>query len=85
MPVNGIDRTFYIPPATNTDGGLFGIDNGIPAGMRFALRVSDAEIEAWIANLPGALGHSTRKSAGTIARARTAPQHRLEVRRSRAN
>jgi hypothetical protein len=69
MPAKGVDRLLYLPPATKTDGDRRGISNGVPEGMRFALRVTDAEIEAWISKLPAALGSATRQSARIIARA----------------
>jgi hypothetical protein len=69
MPTKGVDRLLYLAPATKTDGNRYGINNGVPEGMRFALRVTDAEIEAWISKLPAALGSATRRSARIIARA----------------
>jgi hypothetical protein len=69
MPVKGVNRTLCIPPATKTDRGRFGIDNGVPEGMRFFLRASDSQIESWIAGLPAGLGGTTRQSTRVIARA----------------
>jgi len=67
MPVKNPNSTLFIPPATKTDGGRFGIPDGVPMGMRFALEVSDEEIEQWIRSLPRELGEATRNSARIIA------------------
>ena len=69
MPVKNPSSTFFVPPATKTDGDKFGIPEGVPEGMRFGLRVTDDEIEDWIRQLPGELGETTRRSARIIARA----------------
>jgi hypothetical protein len=71
MPTHGIDDARFVPPATKLDGDMpgVGIPDGIPEGTRFALRVTDAEIEAWIASLPATLPDATRRSARVIARA----------------
>lgn len=55
----------FVPPATKSDGDLFGVVGGIPEGTRFALRVTDAEIETWTRTLPA----SVRQAAMVIARA----------------
>jgi len=69
MAARGVDRSTYVPPATGTDGEVveFAVANGIPEGMRFALRVTDAEIEAWVASLP--LSPIGKQSARAIGRA----------------
>jgi hypothetical protein len=54
----------YVPPATKSDGSVAG---GIPEGTRFALRVTDAAIDAWASGLP--LGGTGRGSARVVARA----------------
>ncbi len=41
--------------------------DGIPQGMRFALRVSDQEIDQWLNELPKELPETTRESARVIA------------------
>jgi hypothetical protein len=67
MPAHNIDSSLFVAPATKTDGGTFGVPNGIPEGMRFALNVTDAEIDAWAAKLP--LSDVGRRSARIIATA----------------
>jgi hypothetical protein len=68
MPIRNTDGDFFVPPATklefpNNPSG------GIPEGMRFALDVSDDEIEQWLDSLPQALPEASRNSARVIARA----------------
>lgn len=67
MPIRNTDGDFYVAPATKLEHP----DNptGIPEGMRFALNVSDQEIEDWINSLPKQLPAQTKSSARTIAKA----------------
>jgi hypothetical protein len=68
MPIRNTDGLFFVPPATKLEHP----DNppdGIPEGMRFALNVTDQEIEDWLASLPTELPEQTRISARIIARA----------------
>jgi hypothetical protein len=69
MPIKGIDKSRFVPPATKSDGlGVDGsVPDGIPEGTRFALHVSDSEIEAWASSLP--ISPAGRQSARVIARA----------------
>jgi hypothetical protein len=69
MSTRGIHKSKFVPPATSTDGSVaeWAVANGIPEGTRFALRVTDAEIDAWVASLP--LSAVAKQSAHTIARA----------------
>ncbi|NUH65500.1 hypothetical protein HTT03_09400 [Sulfitobacter sp. S0837] len=66
MPISNPDGRYYLPPATKLENAHGG--EGIPLGMRFALRVSDAEIETWVRSLSGA-SKGTQRSARIIARA----------------
>ncbi len=50
MPVRNTSGEEYLPPATKLEFPNHG--PGIPEGMRFALDVTDAEIDAWVAGLP---------------------------------
>jgi hypothetical protein len=68
MPVVNTDGEQYFAPATKIEHRDL-LKNGLPEGIRFALDVTDAEIEDWIAALPKELPEATRKSARTIARA----------------
>ena len=68
MPIINTDGEFYVPPATKLEYPDHPPD-GIPEGMRFALQIDDAGIEAWIASLPAGLPQTTRNSARIIARA----------------
>lgn len=69
MPINGVHKSDFVPPATKTDGPTWGVEDGIPEGTRFALRVADDEIEAWIRQLPVGLAPAFYQSARVIARA----------------
>jgi len=42
MPAKNPSSTFFVPPATKTDGDKFGIPEGVPEGMRFGLPSSDS-------------------------------------------
>lgn len=68
MPIRNTDGRIFVPPATKLEYPDHPPD-GIPEGMRFALRVADEQIEAWIASLPKELPVQTRFSARVIARA----------------
>lgn len=50
MPIRNTDGTHSVPPATKLEHP--GRPDGIPEGMRFALQVTDQEIEAWLDSLP---------------------------------
>ncbi|BBA32209.1 uncharacterized protein sS8_0241 [Methylocaldum marinum] len=64
MPSRNTAKTF-VPPATKSDGQT--TENGIPMGTRFALKVTDAEIEQWVDSLPKQLPAQTRRIARIIA------------------
>lgn len=68
MPIRNTDRNSSVPPATKVEG-KGPSRNAIPEGTRFALQVSDAEIEAWIDSLPAELPPATRTTARILARA----------------
>ena len=67
MPIQNTDGTLFVAPATKLEHE--GNPPGIPEGMRFALDVTDAEIESWLASLPAELPAETITSARIIARA----------------
>ena len=67
MPAKNPNSKFFVPPATKTDGDKFGIPDGVPEGMRLALRMTDDEIEEWIRGLPAGLDEAPRRSALIIA------------------
>lgn len=68
MVIRNTDGERFVPPAMKLEHpGRY--RNGIPEGMRFALDVTDEEIEDWVDSLPGALPQTTRRAARTIARA----------------
>ncbi len=50
MPIRNTDGTYFVSPATKLEHP--GRPEGIPEGMRFALDVTDEEIEEWVASLP---------------------------------
>lgn len=56
-------KTSYVAPATKLEHPGSEIANPIPEGMRFALNVTDAQIDSWVAMKPEAY----RKMARTLA------------------
>lgn len=68
MVIRNTDGALFVAPATKLEHPEHSPD-GIPEGMRFALRVSDGEIEAWLRSLPSDLAEETRQSARVVARA----------------
>ena len=67
MPIRNTDGGEYYAPATKIERPGHG--DGIPEGMRFAIDVTDEEIESWLETLPPEVNQVTRKSARIIARA----------------
>jgi len=67
MGIRNTSGDFYVAPATKLEHP--GRGPGIPEGMRFAIRVTDAEIEAYVASLPSSLSPGMKNAARTIARA----------------
>jgi hypothetical protein len=65
VPITNPSKTFYVAPATKLEHPGSEISNPIPEGMRFALNVTDAQIESWVATKPAAY----QKLARTVARA----------------
>ena len=65
MPITNPSKTSYVAPATKLEHSGSETANPIPEGMRFALNVTDAEIESWVATKPAAY----QKLARTVARA----------------
>jgi len=65
MTIRNPSKTFYVAPATKLEHPGTEIANPIPEGMRFALDVTDAQIETWVATKPAAY----RKLARIVARA----------------
>jgi len=68
MPIINTDGEFFVPPATKLEHPDHPA-GGIPEGMRFAIDVTDAEIEAWVEGLPDELPEKTKQAARIIARA----------------
>jgi len=68
LPIRNTDGTYFVAPATKLEhpGRMRG---GIPEGMRFALEVSDAEIQEWLDGMPAGMRQSTKQSARIIAEA----------------
>lgn len=66
-PVRNTSGEFYVAPATKLEHK--GNPPGIPEGMRFAVRLSDGEFEAWLASLPRELPEGQRKLARTVGTA----------------
>ena len=68
LTARNTDGVLFVPPATKLEWPGSRRD-GIPEGTRYALDISDAEIEQWIRNLPNELPKEAKRSARTIARA----------------
>jgi hypothetical protein len=68
MVIANTDGGAFVAPATKLEYPSHPKD-GVPEGMRFALSVTDAEIEEWVAALPRQLPDATEDAARTIARA----------------
>lgn len=68
LPVRDTDGFSFWPPATKLEfpGRM---KNGIPEGIRFALKATDTEIEQWLDNLPREVPEAMRNSARVIATA----------------
>ncbi|HYE36639.1 hypothetical protein [Methylocaldum sp.] len=64
MPSRNTAKAF-VAPATKSDGRETA--NGMPMGTRFALNITDAEIDAWVKSLPSQLSGQTRRAARIIA------------------
>jgi hypothetical protein len=67
MAIMNPSKTFYVAPATKLEHPGSEISNPIPEGMRFALDVTDAQIESWVSTKPAAyqklarvVGHAMR-------------------------
>lgn len=59
MPIRNPSGEEYVAPATKLEHIRKG--PGVPEGMRFALEISDAEIDAHLARLPAALPEAMRR------------------------
>lgn len=68
LTVGNTDGFLFVPPATKVEHPGVRRD-GIPAGTRYALDITDLEIEHWIGTLPKELPKEAKLSARTIARA----------------
>ena len=68
LPIRNTDGDYFVAPATKLEhpGRL---RNGIPEGMRFALDVSDGDIQKWLDGMPEGMRKSTLRSARIIAEA----------------
>lgn len=55
MPIRNTDGGRFVPPATKLEHP--GRPEGIPEGMRFALDVTDEQIDEWIAAFPPEIEH----------------------------
>ncbi|HYD30977.1 MAG TPA: hypothetical protein VEB64_09010, partial [Azospirillaceae bacterium] len=67
MSINNTDGTAFVSPASKLEHP--GRPTGIPEGTRFALTISDAEVEAWIGSLPPEVRLRMEGAARTVARA----------------
>ena len=56
--------TTFRSPATKTTGDVAG---GVPAGTRYALGVSDADVQAWLSALPSCVSATGRASLKVLA------------------
>ncbi|AZQ65920.1 hypothetical protein EF888_01495 [Silicimonas algicola] len=65
MPIRNPSGQYYVPPATKLENATGEV--GIPEGMRFAIDVTDDEIEEWVSGLDVPL--SQKRAARIIASA----------------
>ena len=66
MPIINTDGEFFVAPATKLEHPDHP-SGGIPEGMRFAIDVTENDINKWIKELPDELPEQTKKAAKTIA------------------
>jgi hypothetical protein len=59
----------FVAPAQKTDGSGTVSNPGIPSGTRFYLSMTNGELDAWVATLPGGLGIAAISTARIIAQA----------------
>ena len=69
MVIPNTDGCIYVEPATKLEHPNANNCNGVPEGMRFALDITDADIDAWLASMPAGVLTSTKASARKIAEA----------------
>jgi Ca2+-binding RTX toxin-like protein len=69
LPSRYTDKDTSVAPATKVEGSSASVPDGIPIGTHFALNVTDAQIDQWIASLPSSLSPETIRSARIIAEA----------------
>jgi hypothetical protein len=67
MPIRNTSGDLFVAPATKLEHP--GRGPGIPEGMRFALEVTDEEIEEWIRSLPAGMSEQMRSYGRIVARA----------------
>lgn len=67
MPIRNTSGEFFVPPATKLEHP--DRPAGIPEGMRFALEVTDQDIERWVESLPAGTPAGMRRYARILARA----------------
>lgn len=67
MPIRNTSGEFFVPPATKLEHP--DSPPGIPEGMRFALDVTDQDIERWSKDLPAGIPDGMRRYARVLARA----------------
>ncbi len=67
LALRNTDGTKFVAPATKLEWP--GNPPGVPEGTRFALSVTDAQIDTWIAGLPASFSEVTKYSARVIAEA----------------
>lgn len=69
LPARYTDKDTSVAPATKVEGSSQSVPDGIPIGTRFALSVTDAQIDQWVASLPSGLSPATLHAARIIAEA----------------
>ncbi len=67
MPIRNTSGEFFVPPATKLEHP----DNppGIPEGMRFAIKVTDAQFREWLDSLPAGLPDAQKRLARIVGTA----------------
>jgi hypothetical protein len=65
MAIRNTSGVSFVPPATKLE--FPGRPDGVPEGMRFALDMTDEEVDQWVRSLPAAIPEGMRRFARIIA------------------
>lgn len=69
MPCKSTHCTLAVPPATKVEGSSQCVAAGIPEGMRFALNITETDIQAWLTAMPADVPDAMKDLLAIVARA----------------